>query len=219
MLTKLLGLGGLASLFYFPFMCTSCIEKGQSISGTLKNAVAASVGVKGVTVAADGRDIILTGHVPNQIDKDKAGAAAFIPGVRAVDNRLTIQPDASTIQAEINKILISKKIEFATGRDVILPVSTPVLDEVLKVLNQAPDLTLRIEGHTDDQGNAVKNRALSQARAQAVVNWFGQHGIAAARMKAAGYGPDKPIAENSTPDGRAKNRRVEILANDAVVVN
>jgi outer membrane protein OmpA-like peptidoglycan-associated protein len=218
MLTKLLALGGFASLMYLPFMCSNCIQKSDGIAALLQSNVSSGLvagNIQNVAVKADGRDIVLTGPVPTDAVRVKAGLAAMaVSGVRTVDNQLIVQPDAAEIQTQINDILISKKIEFATGRDVLLPVSTPVLEEVLKVLNQAPALKLKIEGHTDNQGNAVANRALSQGRAQAVVNWFGQHGITKERMSAAGFGPDKPIAENATPEGRAKNRRVEIVANN-----
>ena len=152
--------------------------------------------------------------MPTEELKAQAGVLALAaPGVRTVDNRLIVGLDAKTVQPEINKILLAKKIEFETAKNVLLPQSIPVLEEVLKALRQAPDLSIRIEGHTDSEGTAENNRALSRARAEAVVSWLGERGIAKAHMTAFGFGPDKPLAPNTTVDGRAKNRRVEILVN------
>ena len=219
MIAKLLGLGGLAALLYFPFMCSDCIgSNSASIASSLQNLVATSLtglNIRGVTTRADGRDIILTGHVPTEALKSKAGDAALaIAGVRTVDNQLIVLDDAKVVNTRVTAILLKKKIEFETGKNLLLPVSIPVLEQVLEVLNTAPQLTLKIEGHTDDQGNAVNNRTLSQSRAQAVVDWLSQHGIGKERMSAAGFGPDKPILPNTTAEGRAKNRRVEIIANN-----
>jgi outer membrane protein OmpA-like peptidoglycan-associated protein len=72
-------------------------------------------------------------------------------------------------------------------------------------------LRLAIEGHTDNAGSAAANKPLSQQRAQAVVTALTARGIAGARLTAAGFGSEKPIADNATEAGRAKNRRVELV--------
>jgi outer membrane protein OmpA-like peptidoglycan-associated protein len=77
-------------------------------------------------------------------------------------------------------------------------------------MEQNPDLKLRVEGHTDNQGGAAANQALSEKRAQAVVSWLTSHGVTAIRLKAQGFGQTKPVADNGTEEGRAKNRRVEL---------
>lgn len=121
--------------------------------------------------------------------------------------------DASTLSDEINKSghVAVYGIHFDTGKAVILPDSENILGEIVKVLQQNADLKLRVEGHTDNQGNAAANQALSEKRAQAVVAWLTAHGIAAARLSAKGLGQTKPLADNGTDDGRAKNRRVELV--------
>jgi len=81
----------------------------------------------------------------------------------------------------------------------------------VKLLQQNADLKLRVEGHTDSQGNGAANQALSEKRAQAVVAWLTGKGISASRLTAKGFGATKPVADNSTDDGRAKNRRVELV--------
>ena len=68
---------------------------------------------------------------------------------------------------------------------------------------------MRVEGHTDNAGTAAYNRVLSQHRAESVVTWLVKHGIDASRLGAKGFGPDRPIDDNSTDAGRRNNRRVE----------
>lgn len=83
--------------------------------------------------------------------------------------------------------------------------------EVLTLLQQNPQLRLAVQGHTDNAGTAAHNQQLSTARAQAVVAELAKAGIAANRLQAAGFGQTKPLADNATEEGRAKNRRVELV--------
>ena len=101
-------------------------------------------------------------------------------------------------------------MNFKTGSAELDPASTAVLDGVAESLQAWPDVKIEVGGHTDSVGSAAKNRTLSQARADTVRNYLIGKGIAADRITAKGYGPDKPIADNATADGKAKNRRVEI---------
>jgi OOP family OmpA-OmpF porin len=103
-------------------------------------------------------------------------------------------------------------IHFDTNKAVVKPESKPALDEVAKLLKQVPALKLKVVGHTDMVGALDANMALSQARAEAVVQALvGQYGIAAARLKGYGVGPLAPVASNDADAGRAKNRRVELV--------
>ncbi len=228
-------LGIFAGLIAFPFLAYHCVTAdGPAIQSRLQSIVAkaeTAAAVTGVDVSADGREITLTGTVPTQEMRARAGfIASALPGVRTVDNRITIAPPApapdaaaapapsappaaaAAAQEQISKILLDKRIQFETARDVLLPVSIPVLEEVASVLKRAPQLAVTIEGHTDNLGDADANRALSEARARAVVQWLGQNGIEASRLHAEGFGPDRPVAPNTTPEGRARNRRVDIIA-------
>lgn len=130
---------------------------------------------------------------------------------KAMQQEVTV--DASSLSDEINKSghVAVYGIHFDTGKAAILPDSENILGEIVKVLGQDADLKLRIEGHTDNQGNAAANQALSEKRAQAVVAWLTAHGVAAARLSAKGLGQTKPLADNGTEEGRAKNRRVELV--------
>jgi OmpA-OmpF porin, OOP family len=102
-------------------------------------------------------------------------------------------------------------IEFDTGQATLKPESEAVLAEVLKLLKNQPDWKMRIEGHTDSTGTRASNQALSEKRAQAVVAWLTKNGVTAARLVAAGLGDTNPIADNKTEEGRARNRRVELV--------
>jgi OOP family OmpA-OmpF porin len=124
-----------------------------------------------------------------------------------------VTADASSLSDEINKTghVAVYGIHFDTGKATILPESEKTLGEIVKLMQQAPDLKLRVEGHTDNQGNAAANQALSERRAQAVVVWLSAHGVDKSRLSAKGWGQAKPVADNGAEDGRAKNRRVELV--------
>ena len=102
-------------------------------------------------------------------------------------------------------------IEFDTGKATIKPESEKVLSEVLGMLRAQPSWKMKVEGHTDSTGTKAGNLALSQKRAESVVSWLVQKGIAQTQLEAAGLGDTKPIADNATDAGRAKNRRVELV--------
>lgn len=93
-----------------------------------------------------------------------------------------------------------------------MPRSETVLSQIAKVLQENPKLELIIEGHTDNVGGAQFNLELSRKRAEAVKRWLvDKAGISEVRLTTVGYGLSRPIADNSTEEGRAKNRRVELV--------
>lgn len=103
-------------------------------------------------------------------------------------------------------------IYFDTNKAEVKPESKPALEEIAKLLKQDAGLKLKVVGHTDMTGSLDANMKLSQARGEAVVQALvAQHGVAAARLKGHGVGPLAPIATNGTEEGRAKNRRVELV--------
>jgi len=102
-------------------------------------------------------------------------------------------------------------ITFDTGSTVIKPESETALTEVVQYLTENPSVGLYVVGHTDNEGSFEYNLDLSFRRAQAVVDWLIGKGIEAARLKAAGAGLMSPVASNTTEEGRAKNRRVELV--------
>lgn len=105
--------------------------------------------------------------------------------------------------------LAAKGIFFETGKDVIKKESYDDLDNLIKILQSESSVKAEIQGHTDNAGDAVKNKALSQKRADAVLKYLTDKGVDVARLTAIGYGSDVPVADNKSKEGKAKNRRVE----------
>jgi OmpA-OmpF porin, OOP family len=120
-------------------------------------------------------------------------------------------PDSEPlVELQSKRLSLSDSIHFDTGRDTIKPESFRVLDQVAALINQHAELKrIRVEGHTDNVGSAAYNKDLSGRRATSVMRHLVARGVASARLEAAGYGFDKPIASNETALGRARNRRVE----------
>ena len=105
--------------------------------------------------------------------------------------------------------LAAKGINFENGKAVITASSFKSLDDLATLLNTYPGASVEIQGHTDNNGAADANKTLSQDRANAVKRYLAAGGVAEARMTAIGYGQEMPIADNATPAGKAKNRRVD----------
>ena len=109
-------------------------------------------------------------------------------------------------------ITLSGAVLFTSGKSDLLPAAQVKLNDVAKALiEQDPDSRMVVEGHTDSQGAAAANQELSQKRAQSVRDYLVSRGIAADRITAQGFGQTRPIGENNSPEGRANNRRVEIV--------
>lgn len=156
----------------------------------------------------------LTAHKGGyQIDLQSAGTYYYLYVVKVGTMTQEVTADAASMGAEIDKSghVAVYGINFETGKAAILPESEPVLAEVQKLLETRPDLKLRIEGHTDNTGSQTVNQTLSQKRAGAVAAWLVAHGIDADRLTSKGFADTKPVADNSTEEGRAKNRRVELV--------
>jgi outer membrane protein OmpA-like peptidoglycan-associated protein len=120
--------------------------------------------------------------------------------------------DATSMFQAINKNgSIALYINFETGKSVIKPDSRQIIDQIAEMLKQNPGLKISIEGHTDNVGSEKSNLSLSESRARSVMEAVLAKGIDKARLSTKGWGQTKPIAENTTEDGRAKNRRVEIV--------
>ncbi|MFQ3575285.1 MAG: OmpA family protein [Cytophagales bacterium] len=102
-------------------------------------------------------------------------------------------------------------VYFETGKDVLKKESFKALNELLDILKSDTNLECEIDGHTDNVGDPAKNKRLSQDRADAVKNYLIVKGIDSSRLKAIGFGEEKPKADNNTKEGQAKNRRVEFI--------
>jgi outer membrane protein OmpA-like peptidoglycan-associated protein len=106
---------------------------------------------------------------------------------------------------------ITYGITFDVGKSTIKPESMGEINRIVELMNQNPDLKFSVEGHTDSTGNAASNQTLSEQRSAAIVAKLTELGIAADRLTSSGKGQNNPIAENTTDEGRAKNRRVEFV--------
>lgn len=106
--------------------------------------------------------------------------------------------------------LVLRGVNFATGSSRLTDDSFEVLNTVAVSLLAHPEVRIEIGGHTDATGSLATNQRLSQARAESVLQYLARRGVDPSRMTAVGYGPDQPIATNTTAEGRAQNRRVEL---------
>jgi OmpA-OmpF porin, OOP family len=106
---------------------------------------------------------------------------------------------------------IALDILFDTGKSTIKKESMDIVDQVYEMLKTNPSLKISIEGHTDNTGTPEGNKALSESRAKAVMDVLVAKGIDKSRLSSAGWGEEKPVADNRTEEGKAKNRRVEII--------
>ncbi len=140
-------------------------------------------------------------------------------GVLDADDKCPLEPGVpeeqgcpKSVRVDVDKgqIYILDRVEFATGKDVILARSIPILEEVGRTLAVNPQMkVIRVEGHTDSKGKAKKNLELSKRRARSVARWLAEHGIETGRLEAYGCGQTRPIAPNKSEAGRQQNRRVE----------
>jgi OmpA-OmpF porin, OOP family len=141
--------------------------------------------------------------VPDAVD-----ACPKMPGKANKDPKKNGCP--TFIEGDGTVVRVLQQVHFAFGTAQILPESFPVLQEVADYLKANKAIKrMAVEGHTDNKGAADLNKRLSQDRANSVMAWLTQHGVEANRLEAHGYGMEKPIEDNDTDAGRAKNRRVE----------
>jgi len=127
------------------------------------------------------------------------------PSYTAPSSKPAVAPPAIT-----GPILL-QGVNFWEGSDQLMPESYAVLDQVYESLAYYSDLRVEIAGHTDNVGDEDANKSLSMKRARSVLNYLVSKGIPKARMTARGYGMERPVASNNTEDGRAANRRIEVI--------
>lgn len=120
-------------------------------------------------------------------------------------------PPPPKVELRNNRIELAEKVQFDLDKATIQPVSFPLLDEVVKTFKSNPQIKkVSIDGFASADGSVRHNQQLSDARAKSVMAYLVEHGVEAARLSAQGHGVESPIAENSTPEGREANRRVEL---------
>lgn len=167
---------------------------GAGIGALIGQGKGAAIGA-GLGAVAGG----LVGYNWKGVKDDVQASGASSLGIDVVE-----MPDGSL------KVNIPSGVSFDTGRADLKPALLPVLDSVARSLQQHPELRLKSVGHTDSTGTAAVNQTLSQQRATSVTSYLAKQGVASARMTTEGRGPNDPIADNGTNEGRAQNRRVEV---------
>lgn len=163
-----------------------------------------------VTAYHDG---VIPERLQQAVVKDRALAEVIVIQPEQMEQKMVFvnAADMASALAESGKIALYG-IYFDTGKDSIRPDSQATLQEIAKLLTASPQLKLRVVGHTDDQGKADYNLELSRRRAASVVQELtAKYGVASDRLDSFGCGLYAPIASNATEDGRAKNRRVELV--------
>lgn len=155
-----------------------------------------------------GNQVELVGETDSTATRDKIGSqvTASLNPTYTVNNRLQVSEAA---QARIDSMLEGKIVEFESGSAILSPVGQQVLDELLPVLKGLNGKKMQVTGHTDASGARLANVVLSRSRAAAVKAYLVSRGLTDADILAQGMGPDQPLVSNDTPEGRAKNRRIE----------
>lgn len=167
---------------------------GAGIGNTAGNA-----GVGAIIGAVIGG--VAGGVIGDHMDRQKRELEAQVPEatVETVNN------------GEAIKVTFDSGILFGVDKTTLSPASREALSRFAENMNANPDTDIRVVGHTDSTGRHAYNMDLSDRRAKSVVDFLVSHNVMMKRITSQGVGPDQPVADNGTPEGRAKNRRVEIF--------
>lgn len=187
----------------------------------------AEANLPAVNVHFQGRDGIIRGILTQDTSLEAIlGIVGDITGVRSVKSEVTLAPApkevTQTKPAEfVNGLYIPSKkfpveqfdlskVEFIPTQATLAETSFPTLDQLAELLKQYPQTIVEISAHTDNQGTALGQTALTQAKAEAVLQYLLTKGIDLNQIKAQGYGASRPIASNEEETGRARNKRIEL---------
>jgi OOP family OmpA-OmpF porin len=156
----------------------------------------------------DGSTVSLRGEVPNEALRQRiaGNVAGSLNPTYTVNNGLRVSAADQTI---LDNTLANRTVEFESGKATLTPAGRAILDEMVAAMLKLKGRKIEIIGHTDSAGLRASNVSLSQARAATVKEYLASHGIAEELLSASGQGPDRPLASNDTPEGRARNRRIE----------
>ena len=164
--------------------------------------------VKGGQLHIDGNSVSLRGDVASEEQRQKIAGdiAASLNPTYTVNNGLRV---SAAEQRLLDAALDRRIIEFDSGQASITPAGMAILDEMAAAMQKLKGRMVEVIGHTDNTGLRASNISLSQARAEAVRSYLATKGIAPETVLTSGQGPDRPVASNTTVDGRARNRRIE----------
>lgn len=156
----------------------------------------------------DGNAVSLRGDVPSEAERQQIAndIATTLNPTYTVNNGLRVTASG---QAALDTALGNRIIEFESGKATLADSGKAILDQMSVALLALKDRKVEVIGHTDNAGARASNLSLSQARAEAVKAYVMSRGVAADAITVLGEGPDRPVADNRTPEGRARNRRIE----------
>jgi len=164
-----------------------------------------------VTTDEEGRyELIITERGPFLMEVNSEGYFFVNSVLQLNEDSTMIIRNFTMRRMEAGATMVVDNILFATGSATLRPESFTELNRLVNLLRENPGVRIEVSGHTDNVGSAAVNRTLSRNRALSVRNYLVSQGIAAERVQYNGYGFDRPIAPNTTEEGRAANRRVEI---------
>jgi OmpA-OmpF porin, OOP family len=168
--------------------------------------------IKSGQLKIEGTQINVSGDVANEVQRQQivSEMAGVLTPAYSVKNSLRV---AAGDQNLLDQTLGNRIIEFESGRSILTPQGISILDEMAAALTKVDNKQVVIIGHTDNEGSRQSNLYLSKLRAEAVKNYLVGKGISTYALNTQGMGPDKPVASNDTPDGKARNRRIEFRVN------
>jgi OOP family OmpA-OmpF porin len=156
----------------------------------------------------DGNNVSLRGDVANEAQRQQIAAdiATSLNPTYTVNNGLRV---VASEQGVLDAALANRIIEFESGKATLTDSGRAILDQMSVALLRLKDKKVEVIGHTDNAGSRAGNLSLSQARAEAVKQYVAGRGVKPDLIAVSGEGPDRPVADNRTPEGRARNRRIE----------
>lgn len=156
----------------------------------------------------DGNNVSLRGDVASETQRQQIAndIAASLNPTYVVSNGLRV---TASEQGVLDAALANRIIEFESGKAALTDSGKGILDQMAVALQRLRGVRVEVIGHTDNAGSRAGNLSLSQARAEAVKRYVAGRGINPDLISVSGEGPDRPVADNRTPDGRARNRRIE----------
>ena len=190
--------------------------RAEILSWSRSRGLFAGLSLEGATLRPDteeneklyGKEVSNKQILLGEVESPRAGR----PLVAAL-NRYSESPTtrASSEPPRGSNRVTMAELHFASGQSEITPELAGLLAGAKKTLEENPEWKLRVEGYTDNEGSKAFNAELSEQRAASVTNWLAEHGVDRSRLTAKGYGEAHPSADNSTEEGRGKNRRVELV--------
>jgi outer membrane protein OmpA-like peptidoglycan-associated protein len=204
-------------------------DKMQTILNLVKPYPNASLTWTGNQLVINAPDTATINQLVDQIKgiAPELGVAAISPldidqsvnsSIEAARSALNSLPNPAQAE-DVARALNLQIINFASDSAVIPAPNKAILDIAANLMKQAPDIALMVEGYTDSTGDAVYNKRLSEQRARAVVDYLVSQGVAASKLSATGYGPENPVADNVTEQGKFHNRRIEFRVIDTQTGN